>query len=103
MTSQSVQRLNREVEVLQREREDLQQALSDAKNKQPEPQAHTDADYKYLESKLKVNDPVVGLCSFSLDYLTHYLGLILFFSIFAVFFSVNMCFRKPLSPISNNC
>ena len=51
---QSIQRLNREVEVLQREREDLQQALSEAKCKQPEPQVHTDADYKYLESKLKV-------------------------------------------------
>ena len=51
---QSIQRLNREVEVLQREREDLQQALSEANCKQPEPQVYTDVDSKYLESKLKV-------------------------------------------------
>ena len=53
--------MSREVEVLQREREDLQQALSEAKRKQPEPQAHTDADYKYLESKLKVCFQILGL------------------------------------------
>ena len=51
---QTVQRLSRELDVAQRERDDLQQALSDARSKQPDPQVHSDADYKYLESKLKV-------------------------------------------------
>ncbi|CAK8693997.1 unnamed protein product [Clavelina lepadiformis] len=53
---QAIQRLNRESELLQREREDLQQGLEDARKSQPPPQVHSDADYKYLESKLKVSN-----------------------------------------------
>lgn len=49
-----MQRLNREIEMLQGERDDLQRALTEANDKKPEPQQHSDADYKFLESKLKV-------------------------------------------------
>lgn len=46
--------MSREAEVLQREKEGTLRDLEEARSSHPEPQKHSDADYKYMESKLKV-------------------------------------------------
>nr|CAB3232346.1 centlein [Phallusia mammillata] len=51
---QQIQRMSREAEILQRERDETLRDLEEAKSAHPEPQKHSDADYKYMESKLKL-------------------------------------------------
>jgi len=53
-SSQAIQRLTRESELLVREKEELQREIEETKSAQPEPTKHSDADYRYVESKLKV-------------------------------------------------
>ncbi|XP_039272095.2 centlein-like [Styela clava] len=50
----SIQKLHREVEVISREKEELQRNLESVKNSMPEPQKHSDTDYRLLENKLRM-------------------------------------------------